>query len=178
MIKSDLFSKHDIIAPYSSIFNRLYLIVLSSILILLFSNYVYAQDDNNAETTSHFVSLKVSQANLRTGPNIRYPIIFVYLQKYEPFQVIGEFENWKKVRDYDGEEGWLFKSALSNKKYAVIDTKSIINLYEKPSEQTNIVAKIEPKVRVMVQKCEAEWCKIKKDGVEGWVVKKSLWGSF
>ena len=70
-----------------------------------------------------FVSLRSDVVNLRTGPGVRYPVDWVYKSKYLPVEIIAEFENWRKVRDVHGTQGWIHQSLLSSRRMFIITGK-------------------------------------------------------
>ena len=63
-----------------------------------------------------FVSLRSDKVHMRTGPGVRYPIDWVYKRQNMPMEVVAEFGTWRKVRDFQGTEGWMHQSMLSNKR--------------------------------------------------------------
>ena len=60
------------------------------------------------------------RANLRTGPGFRYPIAWVFLRRAMPVEVVGEFEQWRRIRDRDGAEGWIHKALLSGRRTVTV----------------------------------------------------------
>jgi SH3-like domain-containing protein len=67
-----------------------------------------------------FVSLKAEKVNVRRGPSSEHPVAWVFQRKGLPVEIVAEFENWRRVRDSDGEEGWILQNMLSGKRTAVI----------------------------------------------------------
>src|SRR6056297_510066 len=67
-----------------------------------------------------FASLKSSEVNLRKGPNVKYPIVWTYKRKGYPMKIIAEFENWRKLKDKNGDSGWVHINLLSNSRKAVV----------------------------------------------------------
>ena len=71
-----------------------------------------------------FVSLKSDRVNARSGaeqgsgsPLGLYPLGM-------PVEITAEFENWRRIRDWEGAEGWVYHSALlSGKRTAVVVPK-------------------------------------------------------
>jgi len=129
-----------------------------------------------------FVSLGKEEVYVRAGPGQKYPIEWVYTRKNYPVEVILEFGNWRKVRDIEGEEGWVFHALLSGKRHAIIKGKGHISVYTKAQKsETNKsrrVAKLEPLVVVALEGCRDLWCKVSVKGYRGWVQRKSLWGVY
>ncbi|MEZ5840142.1 MAG: SH3 domain-containing protein, partial [Hyphomicrobiales bacterium] len=60
-----------------------------------------------------FVSLKSNRVNVRVGPGRGYEVSWVFTRGGLPVEVIQEFENWRRVRDSEGAEGWVFHSLVS-----------------------------------------------------------------
>jgi len=66
-----------------------------------------------------FVSLKSGRVNARIGPGVNYPVDWLYLKPGLPVEITQEFENWRRVRDSDGSEGWINQSLLSGKRTGI-----------------------------------------------------------
>ncbi|MGI9419233.1 MAG: SH3 domain-containing protein [Geminicoccaceae bacterium] len=49
-----------------------------------------------------FVSLDARQreVNVRFGPGQQYPINWVFTRPGVPLEIIAEFDNWRKIKDY------------------------------------------------------------------------------
>ena len=77
-------------------------------------------------------SLKNTKVNVRLGPSKNYPIKFVYEKKYLPVIIIDEHYNWRKIRDYDNDTGWVHISQLSKIK-TTVTTKDNQVVYSSPS---------------------------------------------
>jgi SH3-like domain-containing protein len=125
-----------------------------------------------------FVSIKASQANIRTGPNVRYPVRWVFVRKGEPVEIIAEFEQWRKIRDKQGDDGWIHESMLSGRRQAVITGEKPQLIYRKADYASAPLAKFEPEVRVELDSCMAEWCRVEFKSYKGWIEKKYLWGVY
>src|SRR5690606_41387164 len=67
-----------------------------------------------------FVSLRANEVNLRAGPGMQYPIEWVYRRPDLPVEVIDEFDNWRKLRDWEGTEGWVHSSMIQAKRTAQV----------------------------------------------------------
>ncbi|MBP7190497.1 MAG: hypothetical protein KA998_04590 [Rickettsiaceae bacterium] len=124
-----------------------------------------------------FVSTKSNEVNARSGPGVRYPIDWVFVKKGEPLEITAEFEQWRFVKDIDGQGGWVHSSVLSGKRSVVLISKEIASLYKSPDLSSRVVAKLSPNIRCQFKKCEKNWCKIKCSSHDGWIMKKHLWGT-
>jgi SH3-like domain-containing protein len=127
-----------------------------------------------------FVSMRLGEVNLRVGPGQRYPIAWVFKKKDMPVEIIEEFDTWRKIRDWEGTEGWVNHAALSGKR-SVIVTGEIRALRGSPDPQANPVARVEPGVVGKLLECPAEspgWCRIEADDVRGWIRRTEFWGVY
>ena len=144
-------------------------LLISFFLILLFIQKSYANE------SKYFLSLKNEEVNVRMGPSKKYPIKFTYKKKYLPLEILDKFENWKKIKDFENNSGWIHASLLSKKKSA-INIKNNSVLYKKPTIFSQPIAKLETGRLVLISKCKIKWCKITSGNFDGWIFKNSLWG--
>ena len=87
-----------------------------------------------------FVSLKSGRVNSRIGPGVNYPVDWLYLKSGLPMEIIQEYDNWRRVRDSDGAEGWINQSLLSGKRTAIAapwqrGKEAQINLLAEPEQR-------------------------------------------
>jgi SH3-like domain-containing protein len=66
-----------------------------------------------------FVTLKSGRVNLRVGPGRNYPVEWMYLKSGLPVEIIQEYDNWRRIRDSEGTEGWINQSLLSGKRSGI-----------------------------------------------------------
>jgi SH3-like domain-containing protein len=125
-----------------------------------------------------FVTIKSGEANMRTGPSVRYPIEFVYIKKGEPVEVLSEFEHWRKVRDHQGDVGWIHENMLSGKRTVIIQSSSAEILYKKADASSKMICQVEPAVKAKLLKCKNNWCFIQADSYKGWIERNKLWGVY
>ena len=81
-----------------------------------------------------FVSLKSDRVNVRSGPNKDQDVRWVYTRAGMPVEITAEFENWRRIRDWEGAEGWVYHSLLSGKRTAVVVPTlkdDLVPLYER-----------------------------------------------
>jgi len=134
--------------------------------------------NNSGLPLPRFISLASGKVYLRAGPGLRYPIRWIYTKKGMPIEVIQEFDTWRKVRDVDGDEGWVHQSLLSGRRSGIVTADENITLYKKPNLEAKSVAIIEPNVVIPLKECEKDWCKSEIQGFDGWVEKKFIWGVY
>jgi SH3-like domain-containing protein len=124
-----------------------------------------------------FVSLRSEQVNVRTGPGERYPIEWVFNRKDLPVEIVGEFENWRKIRDSDGAEGWVHQRMVVGRRSVLVRDK-LRELHRKPSDGAEVVARLEPGVVAKLLECDGPWCRVEKAGISGWLKRSEVWGVY
>lgn len=128
-----------------------------------------------------FVSLKPDKVNVRQGPSRDQTVAFIYQKANLPVEVIAEFENWRRIRDADGSEGWVLQNLLSGKRTALIAPWSkqlTLPLYSTASAKATAVAMLQPGVQASIKTCTASWCRINGEGFDGWIQESNLWGAY
>jgi SH3-like domain-containing protein len=128
-----------------------------------------------------FVSLKAEKVNVRRGPSSDHPVAWVFQRKGLPVEIVAEFENWRRVRDSDGEEGWILQNMLSGKRTAVIapwKQGQTVPLHAKPEAGAGWVAQSAAGVLAEVEGCDGQWCKLATGGYGGFVEQSQLWGVY
>jgi SH3-like domain-containing protein len=128
-----------------------------------------------------FVSLKPSDTPMREGPSKDHRIKWVFKKEGVPVEIIAEFENWRRVRDSEGDDGWVFHSRLSGRRTAQINPRlkdNNIALYARDSDNAQVVARLQPGVIGTVETCSGRWCRITGDGFDGWMQQERLWGVY
>ena len=124
-----------------------------------------------------FVSIKSSEANVRTGPGLRYKIKWVYKRKKMPLEVVAEFEQWRKIRDIQGDEGWIHRSQLTNKRGFLITGENQI-MRRNSDKESRPLAKLEKGVVGDLESCNFHYCKVRTGSYKGWVKRKNIWGVY
>ena len=101
-------------------YKRLRSAVLGAMLLLSAANALAAEDEAGGPKVPRFVSLDADKVNLRTGPGQRYPIDWVLTRRDMPVEVIAQFENWRRIREWDGTTGWVQQNLLTGKRHVVV----------------------------------------------------------
>lgn len=122
-----------------------------------------------------FASLAASRANLRTGPGRRYPVAWVLVRRSMPVEIVGEFGQWRRVRDHEGAEGWVHRVLLSGRR-TVLVVGSMRGVHRAPDAAAPLVARAEPGVRGRLLGCRADWCEVRMEHVRGWIPRAHVWG--
>ncbi|AMS38952.1 SH3 domain-containing protein [Aminobacter aminovorans] len=130
-----------------------------------------------------FVSLKSGKVNSRIGPGVNYPVDWLYMKPGLPMEIIQEYDNWRRVRDSEGAEGWINQSLLSGHRTAMTapwqrGKPAQLNLLAKPENGARTVAIIDPGVVGSIKQCNGTWCEMSFAGTSGWLNQAQVWGAY
>lgn len=128
-----------------------------------------------------FVSLKSDRVNVRSGPNKDQEVRWVYTHAGMPVEVTAEFENWRRIRDWEGAEGWVYHSLLSGKRMATVVPKTrdeLVPLYENADSESVVSARLQSGVLGAIKSCNGTWCQFSGKGFEGYIRQERLWGAY
>lgn len=154
-------------------------IMMPALLAALFlsASLAAAAESESGQKLPRFVSLRSDQVNLRVGPGENYPIEWVLTRKEMPVEILREFENWRKIRDWQGTEGWVHERMLTGKR-AVVIKGAVRTLHRQPELASPPVARAEPGVVARLVECRGDWCRIGAADHAGWVQRGDLWGVY
>src|SRR5262249_53561314 len=99
-----------------------------------------------------FASLRAHEANVRSGPRTRHPSEWVFRRKGMPVEIVAEFENYGKIRDWQGAGGWVHQSLLTGKRSFIMPAKPA-SLHKTPAKAADVIAKLEPEVTGEIRSC-------------------------
>ncbi len=122
-----------------------------------------------------FATLGSDKVNVRTGPGLRYPITVVLKKEGLPVEIVKQFNGWRKIRDKEGDEGWVYRDLLSGKR-AVIITGGEHVMRDDPETDSRPVVKLEAGVIAELDRCTEAWCRISIAGYGGWIERQNVWG--
>ncbi len=130
-----------------------------------------------------FVSLKPSDTPMREGPSKDNAVKWIFKREGLPVEITAEFDNWRRIRDAEGVEGWVFHTRLSGKRNVMVMSMPAqkaepIRLHSSPTETSHVPAKLQPGVIAMLDNCNKNWCKIKGEDFNGYIKQDRLWGVY
>jgi SH3-like domain-containing protein len=128
-----------------------------------------------------FVSLKPDRVNVRGGPTRDHEVTWVYTRAGLPVEITAESDNWRRIRDWEGSEGWVYHSMLSGRRTAVVNAKTqgeLVPLYEHADGNGAVVARLQAGVLASVRHCGGASCRIQGSGFDGWIAQERLWGVY
>lgn len=151
-------------------------------MLVLFSFSVNAGAEDKFRATDlplpRFVSLQADKVYARTGPGMKYPVRWTYMRKSLPVEIIREFDTWRKIRDFTGEEGWVHRSLISGRRTALVMGEGSVDMHREFCPESPVIARIENGAVLGLNGCKENWCELASQGFKGWVERKFLWGIY
>ena len=148
-------------------------------LLVLFFCFFIAIFDLKAIENKDYILTKSNKVNIRSGPDPRYIVKFVYIKKNTILKIKNVFDDWYEVEDLEGDSGWVYKNLISRPKkikYLTIKSRENIFCYKNPGNKKKIAFKVSYLVNFKLNKCLDVKCLVEKDSLKGWCEKKYLWG--
>lgn len=145
--------------------------------IFLFVSPVFADNTEEKLPLPRFAALKSNKINMRVGPGENFPIVWVYKKSGLPVEIIEEHQLWRKVRDPEGDEGWMLKNLLTGKRNVIVSSDSL-TLRRKPDRLAPEACRANQGVIFTIDECRKDWCLIHNEKGKGWAEKKNLWGVY
>lgn len=132
-----------------------------------------------------FVSIRPSEANVRVGPGGAYNIRWTFKRSGLPVEITAEFGNWRKIRDMDGDEGWIRHDLLTGRRTAVVAPWSEgdpVPARRSPNQDASTRFLLEPGVLAELIECDGQWCELTSTDANiawrGYVRQTALWGAY
>lgn len=129
-----------------------------------------------------FVSLKSDRVNVRGGPSTDHKVKWIFRRAGLPVEIIQEFDNWRRIRDSEGEEGWVYHTLLSGRRTALISpwqkAGTLVDLRESAEEGAKTAVQAQIGVQVDIDSCKSNWCQVNVEDYSGWVKANLLWGVY
>jgi SH3-like domain-containing protein len=122
-----------------------------------------------------FVRVTAEAANVRKSPARTAQAL---RQAYEddPLRVIATRGSWLKVRDFEGQEGWIH-SRLTDGRATVIVTAAVANVRSGPGRTHAVTYTAERGVAFRVTGKRGSWVQVTHaDGAQGWIHRELVWG--
>jgi SH3-like domain-containing protein len=128
-----------------------------------------------------FVTLKADRVNVRRGPSSEHQVSWVFTRQGLPVEIVAEFEHWRRIRDSEGAEGWVYHSLLSGRRSVLVAPWSgakPVPLRSSDAAESRAVALLSAGVMADVRSCTGAWCRISIAGHDGWIDQAMLWGVY
>jgi SH3-like domain-containing protein len=128
-----------------------------------------------------FVPLRSDRVNMRVGPDMRFPIEWRYERRDLPVMIVNERDQWRRIRDVDGTEGWVHQSNLlpGRRTFLVRPNQAgEVELRRRPDPESAVQARLRPGVIGRLRACAAgsDWCEVQARDARGFVRRREIFG--
>ena len=123
---------------------------------------------------AQMIAAATEGTHLRSGPSTRYKVQWELSRGY-PLQVIGSKSGWYKVRDFEGDTGWIARSVTNRKAHHVAKVEGL-NIRSGPGTKHRVLAKARYGEILRTLGRQGNWVKVQMGKVTGWTAKRYLWG--
>ncbi|MBI1197302.1 MAG: hypothetical protein GC203_05525 [Phenylobacterium sp.] len=124
-----------------------------------------------------YVTLKFGTVNARAGPGNDHRLLYVYKVRGLPLQVVAETSEWRRICDPEGRIAWVHKRTTDGRRNVINMGARPQALSHRPKAGSEPAAFLGARAMASLVRCEKGWCKVKADGVAGWVREGALWGT-
>ena len=119
--------------------------------------------------------------NLRSGPGKNFDIVSEIGSGF-PFEIVGKEKNWIKVKDFENDEGWVYKTFITTEKRVIVNVNKNsddpVNLRKDPQAKSPIIGKAHYGVVFKLLQVKDGWAEVQHDsGLRGWMRTSLLWGA-
>ena len=130
--------------------------------------------ENIVNSNTDYASVNKDGVFIRSGPSKEYRVIRS-AYKGLPVQISGSQANWTQIKDFMGQEGWIYTPMLrSNNSVVVKATKA--NLRSGAGIQFMVVNQIDFGAVLLVKNIMGDWYMVTTPGgVEGWLSRELVW---
>ena len=150
-----------------------------------------AQADNpSGLPLPRFATTRSEPINVRVGPGTKYDVVWTYLKSGIPVEIVQEFDTWRKIRDVDGDEGWVHQNLLSGTRAGYvtpIQANGEIPLMANRADNAGIRARLAAGFKVVIKECDGTWCDVtatsqdpaqRSTSYNGYLHQEELWGVY
>jgi SH3-like domain-containing protein len=134
-----------------------------------------------------FFSLKSNPVNLRKGPGLQYPKVWIFRREGLPVEVLRGHERWLEVRDSDGATGWILQTLISRRRTALVTpwllkekggADELTPMRRQGTRRARLIAQLETGTLVNLKSCDGQWCRVSVNRFRGYVEQVRLWGVY
>lgn len=141
----------------------------------------YAGDATDARVSKfsglpvpRYASLKGADVKGLAGPSTDYPVAWSYHRAGLPVVIVRESEEWRKIRDPQGDEVWVNARMLTGERTAVTTADGAIR--SRAEARAPSVATFAAGAVVKLVGCDGAWCRVEAGRAKGWTMRAVLWG--
>jgi SH3-like domain-containing protein len=128
-----------------------------------------------SRSNSRGLMVMTENTNFRNYPSSSKGEIVFSMGKYYPLKEISKKGDWYKVKDFEGDVGWVHSSLLSTEPAAIVRTEKA-NVRINPDKESSIVFYAEKGCALKILDEKGDWLEVQcADGARGWINKNIVW---
>ena len=113
--------------------------------------------------------------NMRIGAGTDKPILWALAQGF-PLQVLDRKGQWLKVKDFEGDLGWVYRPLVSKKAHVIVRA-TVANVRSAPSTRSQVRGKVQYGEVLRTLERKKSWVRVQRQsGTQGWIYKPLVWG--
>lgn len=134
-----------------------------------------AKKPSHVTKPAYFASISAAKARMRTGPGRKFPAVWIYVRPDLPVRVLDAFDDWRKVEDPSGTQGWILTTLIGSARTAIVTSPTPIELRDRPAG-ARVMWRAAPGVVGKISQCANGWCRLDVHGQTGFAETSGLWG--
>jgi SH3-like domain-containing protein len=120
------------------------------------------------------MAVAAATANVRSGPGTKYDQLW-QVEKYYPVLVAEKKGGWCRIKDFEGDEGWI-EGSLLDKTNTVIVRVAKCNVRSGPGTEHETAFSVTKGIPFKVLQTKGQWLQVEHaDGDSGWLMKNLVW---
>ncbi len=120
-----------------------------------------------------YLSVVVKKANVRMSPDDSAEVLW-QVWKYMPVEIIAYRGDWRKIRDLDGDKGWMHKSMLGEIPTVMVKRQ---DAKLRKTRGGKVVWILDRGFAMRVFSIRGRWIEVSDlDEASGWIRVRDVWG--
>ena len=128
-----------------------------------------------APAATTMVSVDRPVVHLREGAGTRHDAVWKLARGY-PLKVEARRDGWLKVRDFEGDTGWILGRLTARKPHVVVKVP-VANVRKRPGTRSPRLGQAEYGEVLRTLERRGGWVRVRQDGGRtGWIARRLVWG--
>ncbi|MDR3474199.1 MAG: SH3 domain-containing protein [Devosia sp.] len=142
------------------------------------------EKDEDGLPLPRFATTRSAPINVRVGPGQKYDVAWIFNRPGMPVEITAEFDIWRKIRDFDGSEGWVQQNLLSGARAGLVTPwkkGGDVPLLAAAADGAAVKAYLSAGFRVEVKRCDGSWCQVEASAgstYTGYLKQAEIWGVY